>query len=98
MKKVLVVDDIQQYLDFHKGNILYNNKDVKVDTAQSAKEGYEKIFAHVSDPYDVIITDMQMENDFEPICAGEWLIQQIQLLKQYIKQEFIYVLAITQLK
>lgn len=90
MKKVLVVDDMQQVLEFHKGNILYNNKDVKVDTAQSAREGYDKVFAHVSDPYDVIITDLQMENDFDPLCAGEWLIQQIQLLKQYYKTR-IYI-------
>ena len=90
MKKVLIVDDSQSWVNYHKENILNIYEDVDIDCAYSARQAYDLIFGMVSDPYDLIITDMNMEYDFEPKYAGEWLIEQIQLLKQYFKTK-IYI-------
>ena len=90
MKKVLIVDDSQSWVNYHKANILNIYDEVEVDVAYSARQAYDLIFGMVSDPYDLIITDMNMEYDFEPKYAGEWLIEQIQMLNQYFKTK-IYI-------
>ena len=90
MKKVLIVDDSQSWVSYHKANILNTYDEVEVDCAYSARQAYDLIFGMVSDPYNLIITDLNMEYDFEPLYAGEWLIEQIQHLKQYFKTK-IYI-------
>ena len=90
MKKVLIVDDSRSWVFYHKENLLCNYKDIEIDTALSARDAYDLVFGMTSNPYDLIITDLHMEYDFEPLYAGEWLIQQIQMLKQYYKTK-IYI-------
>src|SRR5574344_2159204 len=67
--------------------------DVQVDLASSAREGYDKAYNNLSNPYDLIITDLQMESDFEPKYAGEWFIEQIQLLNQFSQTPIIIMSA-----
>ncbi len=56
------------------------------------------MLAVIDNPYDVIITDLSMEYDFAPKFAGEWLVEQIQLLKQYYKTKIIIVSGSMQIK
>ena len=89
--KILIVDDVPGWLRFHQINLEYLNiENLKIDTATSANEALSKIELSVDSPYDAIFTDLQMESDFLPKLAGEWLVEQIQLLKQYFNAK-IYI-------
>ena len=81
--KILIVDDIKGWRDYHSSIVKEMLPDSEIQTAESAREGYDKIFENNNSPYDVIITDLQMESDYEPKYAGEWLIEQIKKLKSY---------------
>lgn len=96
MKRILVVDDVPGWVRFHKNNIEYLNlPDVEIDEAFSAKEGLSKIESSVDNPYDVIFTDLQMESDFLPLLAGEWLIKQIKTYDKYYKNTKIVIVSAT---
>ncbi len=94
MTKVLIVDDVKGWRDFNSNiaNLLFG-EDIVLDTAESAQQGYEKILENNNEPYDVVITDMQMENDFAPKYAGEWLVEQIKMLSKYYKTKIVMVSA-----
>lgn len=99
MKKILIVDDSPSWLKFHKENIENNYNDIELlDMALSARDAYDLVFGMTSNPYDLIITDLHMEYDFEPKYAGEWLVEQIQLLKEYYKTKVIICSAASNIK
>lgn len=84
MKKILVVDDSPDWRNTHIFALKYHfGKNVEIDSANSAKQGYQKITKNKLAPYDIILVDMEMEPDFIPLFAGEWLIKQIQTLGEY---------------
>ena len=94
MKKVLIVDDILGWVKFHKNNLEYLNiSDIHIDTAENAKNALSKIEVSIDEPYDVIFTDMQMESDFLPKLAGMWLIEQIQMFKEYKNSKIVIISA-----
>lgn len=94
MNKILIVDDVPGWVRFHKNNIEYLNlPDTTVDTAFCAKEGLAKIEANIDEPYTVIFTDLQMESDFLPKSAGEWLVEQIQTYKYYNNSKIVIISA-----
>ncbi len=99
MKHCLIVDDSQSWNDFHYNNLknLYEDK-IEIDRAYTAREGYEWVYNYIDNPYDFIITDLSMEYDFAPKFAGEWLVEQIQLLKQYYKTKIIIISGSMQIK
>ena len=92
MKHVLIVDDSQSWNNFHYQHLkeIYG-EDIDIDRAYTARDGYDWVYNYIDNPYDLIITDLSMEYDFAPKFAGEWLIEQIQLLKQYYKTKIIIV-------
>ena len=94
MTKILIVDDVKGWRDFNSNiaNLLFG-EDIVLDTAESAQQGYEKILENNNEPYDIVITDMQMENDFAPKYAGEWLVEQIKMLSKYYKTKIVMVSA-----
>lgn len=84
MIRILIVDDAPGWVNYHKTNIEYLNiKGIEIETAYSAKEAFMKVETSIVTPYDVIFTDLQMEKDYLPRLAGEWLIEQIKTHKQY---------------
>ena len=93
MKRVLIVDDIKGWRDYHSYIINELFDDVFIETAESAREGYEKLFQYNDAPFDIIITDMQMEQDFEPKYAGEWFIEQIKTFKNYSNTKVVIISA-----
>ena len=99
MKHYLIVDDSPSWNNFHYENLkdLYGD-DIEIDRAYTAREGYDWVYNYLDNPYDVIITDLSMEYDFAPKFAGEWLVEQIQLLKQYYKTKIIIISGSMQIK
>lgn len=94
MKRILVVDDSRSWVEFNKSNLLkIFERNVEIDCAICAKDAYELIYNTVSMPYDIIVTDLQMENDFGDKYAGEWLVEQIQLLTQYSNTRIVIISA-----
>lgn len=94
MKKILIVDDIPGWVRFHKNNIEYLNlADIEIETSDSAHNALSKIELNIDNPYDVIFTDMQMESNFLPKLAGEWLIEQIQMFDEYKKTKIVIISA-----
>ena len=76
MKRILVVDDMSSWRDFNTNavyEILGENADI--DEAESAEKAYTKILENSQKPYDIVLTDLQMETDYEPKYAGEWLVE-----------------------
>ena len=91
MKKVLIVDDVNSWLEFHTKFINNVLGEVELFKANSAKDAYNLIVEHNFKPFDMIITDLQMESDYEPLFAGEWLVEQIQRFKNYYKTKIIII-------
>lgn len=99
MKKVLIVDDSPKWVSYHKEVIeeIFANE-VTIDVAYSAKQALEKITASIDEPYDIILTDMQMEPDFIPLYAGEWFIKQVQFFNEYKNTKIIIISATSNIK
>jgi len=94
MKKMLIVDDASGWRRHHEAVIrsIFPNA-FEIDTADSAYSANELLYLNVDAPYDVILTDMQMESDFLPLYAGEWLIEQIQKIGAYKNAKIIIISA-----
>ena len=92
MKQVLIVDDVKGWRDFNS-NIVDEifSGEVEITTADCAKAAYDILLTEK--PFDIIITDMQMEDDFAPKFAGEWLIEQIKTFSRYMNTKVVIISA-----
>lgn len=99
MKHYLVVDDSSSWNNYHYNKLkaLYGDE-IEIDRAYTAREAYDWVYNYLDKPYDVIITDLSMEYDFTPKFAGEWLVEQIKLLKQYYKTKIVIISGSMQIK
>ena len=93
MKKILVTDDSSGWVRHHVLNIKYLLPEAEIITANSAKEADDILMANTDSPFDIIFTDMQMEADFLPFYAGEWLIKQIQTYPEYKNTKIVIISA-----
>ena len=93
-KRILIVDDSKGWLDYHLEALkeIYGTK-FQLETANSARAGYNAIYNNLKNPYDLIISDLQMESDFEPKHAGEWFVEQIKKMKEYQNVPIIIISA-----
>lgn len=92
--RILIADDVPGWVRFHQNNLEYLNiENLEIETANSANEALAKIEVSVDNPYDVIFTDMQMESNYLPKLAGEWLIEQIQMFKEYNNTKIVIISA-----
>ncbi len=97
MKRVLIVDDSVKWVEYHQNAVkLHGN--FEIDTAYSAKTGLSNVEVNIDNPYDIILTDMQMESDFLPLYAGEWFIRQIKTFKEYRNTKIIIISATSDIK
>lgn len=94
MKKILIVDDIKGWRDYHSQmmNRIFDG-DCIIITAESATAGYNKLLENNNSPFDIILTDLQMESDYEPKYAGEWFVEQIKTFKNYVKTKVVIISA-----
>lgn len=93
-KKILIVDDSRGWLDYHLSALkeIYGPEFV-LETADSARRGYDMVYNNLKIPYDLIISDLQMELDFEPKHAGEWFVEQVKKLNEYKNVPIIVISA-----
>ncbi|MBD5401792.1 response regulator [bacterium] len=99
MKRILIVDDVPGWIRFHQNNINYLNiPNLEIDTANSAIEAVNKIEYSIDAPYNIIFTDLQMESNFLPKMAGEWLVEQIKTYKEYKNTKIVIVSASPSIK
>lgn len=96
--KILVADDIKGWRDYHIAVLNTLFPDFEVTEADSASEAYSKILENNNTPFDIVITDLQMESDYEPLYAGEWLIERIKELKNYYKTKIVIISATYNIK
>ncbi len=90
--KILIVDDTKSWLMFHTKLIEQLYGDIfDLTTASSAKEALRKIKFNRPNPYSLIITDLQMEMDYDPMTAGEWLVGNIQKIREYSSSSIIII-------
>ena len=85
--KILIVDDSLSWRNFHKSTLeeIFSDKSIsiKIELASSGNEGYRLAEENLNTPYDLIISDLQMEEDFYPKYAGEWFIEQLKGIDAY---------------
>lgn len=93
MKKILVADDSPSWVRHHVFNIKQILGNAEIITAYSAREGDFALSSNIDKPFDIIFTDMQMEPDFLPLNAGEWLIKQAQFYPEYKNTEIVIISA-----
>ena len=67
--------------------------DSEILTADCAKDGYDCLLQNNENPFDIIISDLQMEDDFEPKYAGEWFVEQVKTFKSYSKAKIVIISA-----
>lgn len=92
--KILVVDDSPNWVRHHTNYLKYIfGEQVEISQAYCAKEADNFLSCNIDEPFDIIFTDMQMETDFLPLNAGEWLIKQIQFYPQYQNTNIVIVSA-----
>lgn len=92
--RFLVVDDSYDWLKFHRDNIHITMPEAQIELAASAYEGLKKVQEHEAGYYDIILSDMQMEDvDSEPY-AGIWLIKQVLATKKYQSRSIIIISAV----
>ena len=94
LKKILIVDDNKSWLVFHRELIQeFFGELFEVSTASSAAEAINLVRHNVDNPFDIILTDLQMEDNYEPLLAGEWLIKQIKSVKSYDRVPVVIISA-----
>ena len=93
MKKILIVDDVKGWRDYHSQVVKSILGECEIITAESAREGYDKLLEYNETPFDIIFTDLQMESDFEPKYAGEWFVEQIKTFPKYYKTKVCIISA-----
>ncbi|MDD3150259.1 MAG: hypothetical protein PHV68_05430 [Candidatus Gastranaerophilales bacterium] len=91
--KILIVDDMPEWFNFHRKLILellsVDKEDI--DIQMSAKSAFNKIISMPKNYYDLIITDMQMEYISDDYFAGEWLLRNIISHKNCKKTKFLII-------
>lgn len=93
MIRVLVADDSQGWRNFHERMLSEISPEFEITVCEWARDAYDEVFRNIKTPFDLVITDLQMESEFLPMLAGEWLTERIQELKSYYKTPILMVSA-----
>lgn len=89
--KILIADDVEGWREYHKKMLLELFNNAEIVAADSARAAYDKLLENNNSPFDIIITDLQMESDFEPQYAGEWFIDRIKECKNYLNTKIVII-------
>lgn len=93
-KRILIVDDTKSWLLFHKDVIQQLYGDLfEITFANSANEALSIVRHNTVNPFALILTDLQMEMDYEPKLAGEWLIDNIKNIYEYSSVPIVIISA-----
>lgn len=93
-KRILIAEDSSEWQRFHSTLLKgYDKCELDFVICDCAKDALALVQESLTKPYNLIITDLQMETDFTPDFAGEWLIKHIKTYKEYIKTPVVIVSA-----
>lgn len=91
--KILAVDDVEDWLIFYN-KLLFKMSDsveFKYSFEKCAKDGLDNALKHRN--YDLIISDLEMEDIAENCPAGEWFLSNLVALDDFKKTKFIIISA-----
>lgn len=93
-KKILIAEDSPEWQKMHISLLnRYERVPIKYTVASNAREAIELVEQNINDPYDLVLTDLQMETEFLPEFAGEWLVKQIKNLSEYKRIPIVIISA-----
>lgn len=93
-KRILIVEDSLEWQKVHITLLhAYSRIPLNIEIASSAREGLNFIEQTKNNPYDLILTDLQMETDFHPEFAGEWFIKQVKQVEEYKSVPIVIISA-----
>lgn len=94
LKKILIAEDSTQWQKFHEELLkTYNDVQITFEIAPTAREALELAQKNKDNPYDLVISDLQMETEFLPEFAGEWFIKNVKEIQQYNNIPMVIVSA-----
>ena len=92
LRRTLIAEDTFDWQKFHTINLKsYHGYQMDFYLGSNAREALKIAQEQIHDPFDLIITDLQMEEDFLPDYAGEWLIKELRMFKEYKNTPIIIV-------
>ena len=93
-KRILIVEDSLEWQKVHITLLhAYSRIPLNVEIASSAKEGLKYVEETKKNPFDLILTDLQMETDFHPEFAGEWFVKQVKQVNEYKNVPIVIISA-----
>jgi CheY-like chemotaxis protein len=90
LKKILIVEDNAEWVNIHKkllGEFFVGNLP-EIDVCNNAKDGFIKA---LSDSYEFIITDLEMERILGEDYAGAWFLKNIIIREQFKDTHFLII-------
>lgn len=93
MLKVLITDDSEGWRNFNRDAVwsIFGQDNVEIQLACSAIDGYDTMLQNDKKPFDLIISDLQMESDFAPMSAGEWFVSQVKNTRSHFNTKILIV-------
>lgn len=93
-KKILIAEDSYEWQKFHSALLKqYYKANLDFTITDCAKDALNLVEKNLETTYDLILTDLQMETDFHPQAAGEWLVQKIKGYRQYAQIPIVIISA-----
>lgn len=94
VKRILIAEDSPEWKRFHSSLLKeYKNANLEFIITDCAKDALKLIRDNLKNPFDLILTDLQMETDFHPKFAGEWLVKEIKRFNEYKKTPIVVISA-----
>ncbi len=77
--KILIVDDNFEWIQFHIYllNELLEERSCEIDYELSARAGFSRVIKNHQKCYDLIISDLEMEEILQETYAGAWFVRNI---------------------
>ncbi len=96
--RFLVVDDGYDWIKFHSQNIKHTMPHAQIDVAMSGFEALNMVLKQDENYYDIILSDMQMEDVEGESYAGIWLIKRLLASGKCEKAKIIIISAVYNIK
>lgn len=94
VKRILIAEDSKEWQRFHKTLLdNYDKAQVEYTIASCAKEALDIAKNSIDKPFDLVLSDLQMEADYLPEFAGEWFIKNLKHINEYFNVPIVVVSA-----
>jgi len=92
--KILIVEDSPEWIKFHINllNQLFETDLIEIDFEMSARAGFNRVIKKSETCYDLIISDLEMEEIFGENYAGSWFVRNI-LKREECKNSKILIIS-----